>query len=77
MIFETDAATFNNVIDAGATPAAATGIGVNDFIPDALIPSAFDPTTLTGFSAGTYVGAFDGTTDWTAGWSLHADGSVR
>ncbi|MEL6558679.1 MAG: hypothetical protein AAFQ94_10880 [Bacteroidota bacterium] len=77
LVFETDAATFNNVIDAGATPAAATGIGVDDFIPDALIPSAFDPTTLTGFSAGTYVGAFDGTTDWTAGWSLNADGSAR
>ena len=78
LIFETDAGTYSNTIDAANTPAAAAGIGVNDFIPDALITSSFDPTTLgMDFSAGTFVGAFDGSNDWTAGWTLNADGSAR
>ena len=75
--FETDAASYFNTIDAVNTPAAAAGIGVNDFVPDAAIMSTFDPTTLGGtFSAGSYVGAV-GTTDWTLGWTLNADGSER
>ena len=76
LAYETDA-LFLNTIDAANTPAAAAGIGVNDFVPDAAIMSTFDPTTLGGtFSAGSYVGAV-GTTDWTLGWTLNADGSER
>ena len=77
LLYETDAG-FVNTIDADNVPAAATGIGVSDFIPDAEITSSFDPTSLgANFSAGSYVGAFDGTTDWSAGWTLNADGSDR
>ena len=47
LAYETDA-LFLNTIDAANTPAAAAGIGVNDFVPDAAIMSTFDPTTLGG-----------------------------
>ncbi len=77
LIFETDAGTYSNTIDAGNTPAAAAGIGVADFVPDASITSSFDPTTIGSFfQSGSYVGAI-GTTDWTLGWTLNADGSAR
>lgn len=75
--FETDAGTYSNVIDADNTPAAAAGIGVSNFVPDATITSSFDPTTLSNFfQAGSYVGAI-GASDWTTGWVLNADGSTR
>jgi len=75
--FETDKETWVNVIERDL-PAAATGIGVNDFVPDAAIASSFDPSTLSGiFQASTFVGAIDPANDWTLGWVLNADGSVR
>lgn len=81
LLFETDDVTYSNVIDADNTPTAAAGIGVGDYVPDATITSAFDPTTLNGtgesfFQAGSYVGAI-GATDWTLGWTLNADGTPR
>ncbi len=74
--YETDGG-FMNTVDADNTPVAAAGIGVADFVPDALITSGFDPTTLgSAFGAGTYIGAI-GSMDWTVGWTLNADGTVR
>ena len=77
LVFETNAGTYSNVIDADNIPVAAAGIGVEDFVPDAEITSAFDPSAVDSFfEAATYVGAI-GTTDWTLGWTLNADGTPR
>jgi hypothetical protein len=77
--FQTDAANwFNSISDD--TPAEAAGIGIDDFVPDAAIASEenFDPSSLagTGFESAPFVGAI-GSTDWTLGWTINNDGSVR
>ena len=78
LIYETDAATYSNVVDNDNVPAEAAGIGIGDFVPDAPITAnALNPTTLSGpFIEATYVGAI-GSTDWTLGWVLNADGTLR
>jgi hypothetical protein len=74
--FENDAAVWFNTI-ADETPAEAAGIGVNSFIPDAAITSDFDPSTLDAFfESANFVGAF-GSEDWTTGWALNSDGTIR
>jgi len=75
--FATDASTWFNTLSPDDTPAEAAGIGVNSFIPDASIPSDFDPSTLDAFfESANFVGAF-GSEDWTTGWALNSDGTVR
>ncbi len=67
--FETEATTYSNVIDKTGTPGAAEGIESGSFVPDAIIDSAFDPSTLDPFfDPAPYVGAI-GDTDWTSGWT--------
>jgi hypothetical protein len=77
LVFETNVTAFSNVINKTNVPSEASGIAVGDFLPDTLIPSAFDPTTLgPNFSGGSFVGAI-GLTDWTLGWVKNADGTIR
>jgi len=59
----------SNVID---TPIA--GISTTSWMPSATQVSVFDPSTINSwFDNAAYVGAFDGTTDWTAGWTDNLD----
>ena len=67
--------SFNNEIDADNT--LIEGIDEESFVPDAKVEVAFDPSTLDPFfDPATYVGAI-GDADWTVGWSLNPDGSLR
>ncbi len=73
------APVYNNNINPSTTTIA--GIGVNDFTPNAVQSSTFNPTTLNdsnfSFQAFQYVGAI-GATDWTTGgWAKNADGTIR
>ncbi len=78
LVFETNSVAFTNVIDKVNVPAAAAGISSSSFVPTALIPSTFDPTTLgANFSAAPFIGAI-GATDWTTGgWVKNIDGTIR
>jgi hypothetical protein len=77
LAFETNAASFSNVIDKSNVPAAAAGITKDNFVPSSSIISVFDPTTLgSNFVTGSYVGAV-GTTDWTIGWVKNPNGTIR
>jgi hypothetical protein len=77
LTFETNAATYNNIINKTTVPAAAAGIGVDDYTPNASIASTFNPSTLGGkFVDAPFVGAI-GTVDWTIGWALNTAGTVR
>ncbi|GIV36359.1 MAG: hypothetical protein KatS3mg032_0738 [Cyclobacteriaceae bacterium] len=71
--------SYNNNINPTTTIIA--GIGVNDFTPNTVQTSTFNPTTLNDaiftFQAFQYVGAI-GTSDWTTGgWAKNADGTIR
>lgn len=73
------ASGFNNNINPTTTTVA--GIGVNDYTPNAIQASTYNPTSLNDanftFQAFQYVGAI-GTTDWTTGgWARNADGTIR
>ncbi len=73
--FETEAETFFNTISKTETPAAAAGIGVASYVPNSLITSEFDPASWGGeFESAAFAGAI-GTTDWTLGWTIDADGN--
>jgi hypothetical protein len=70
---------FNNNISPSTTTIA--GIGVNDYTPNALQASTYNPTTLNDsnftFQAFQYVGAI-GSTDWTTGgWMKNPDGTIK
>ncbi|MEL7001572.1 MAG: hypothetical protein AAFN93_02425, partial [Bacteroidota bacterium] len=76
LVFQTDN-SFVNTLSQMSTPGVAIGIGVAAFVPNAEITSAFDPSTLGAFfEAASFVGAI-GSTDWTTGWSVNANGSIR
>ena len=65
----TENAIFSNVMDS---PIA--GINPTSWMPSATQVSVFDPSTIDSwFDNAAYVGAFDGTTDWTAGWTDNLD----
>ena len=67
--------SFNNEIDADST--LIKGIDEESFVPDAKVEVAFAPSTLDPFfDPAPYVGAI-GDSDWTIGWSLNPNGSLR
>lgn len=53
------------------SPAVSASVGVPSFLPKAGSPalSGADFTGISGFQSVTYRGAFDGTNDWTLGWT--------
>jgi hypothetical protein len=62
---------------------AIAGIGVNDFVPDEMAASEYDPTLMDSwFLSAAFVGAIKDNqpaSDWTAdgSWCRNADGSIR
>ncbi len=76
---------FNNVtgFDLEGNPILEeiTGVGTNDFIPEATVTAknSFDPNMVDAFfTSVTFVGAVENeANDWTTGWVKNPDGSIR
>ncbi|MEM7548601.1 MAG: hypothetical protein AAF363_02940 [Bacteroidota bacterium] len=75
LAYETDM-SFMNTIDANTT--LIPGITSESFVPNSeFTTNATDPTSLgEQFSSGQFIGAI-GSTDWTQGWVLNPDGTLR
>ncbi|WKN45613.1 hypothetical protein [Tunicatimonas pelagia] len=75
LIFYNQREQFNNQIDIDST--LVSGIDSDSYVPDEIPTVSFDPSTLGEFfDTAPYAGAI-GDTNWTAGWSLNADGEIN